>query len=284
MAWMTETLHDGLRMQVEATSILFDSETEHQRLVVFENPTLGRVMMLDDIVQTTEVDEFIYHEMLAHVPVLAHGAARDVLIIGGGDGGMLEEVLKHPGVERATMVEIDRDVIDICREHLPSICGDAFDDPRTDLVINDGVAFVEADGDKYDVMIVDSTDPVGPGEALFGADFYAGCKSRLKPGGVLVTQNGVPFFQDIELTTTAHFLRGLFDDVSCYLASVPLYVGGVMAFGWASDNAALRTVPVETLQARFEDAGIDTRYYAPAVHHGAFAVPPYIAEMLGRSV
>ncbi len=280
MSWMVETLHDGLRMQLRADSVLYDSATEHQHLVVFENATLGRVLMLDEIVQTTEADEFIYHEMLAHAPILAHGTARQVLIIGGGDGGMLEEVLKHEAIEKVTMVEIDRTVIDISRRYLPSICGDAFDDPRTDLVIDDGAAFVNRAGDRYDVIIVDSTDPEGPGEILFSSDFYAGCKNRLNPGGILATQNGVPFFQASDLTSTAKSLRGLFTDVSCYLAAVPLYVGGVMAFGWASDNDTLRHVPVEVLEARFDSAGIATRYYAPAVHHGAFAVPPYIAEML----
>jgi len=237
-------------------------------------------MLLDDIVQTTEADEFIYHEMLAHVPVLAHGAARKVLIIGGGDGGMLEEVLKHPTVETVTMVDIDRTVIDISREFLPAICGDAFDDPRTDLVIDDGVEFVARDGAEFDVIIIDSTDPIGPGEALFGAGFYADCKRRLTEGGVLVTQNGVPFFQGPELASTMARLRPLFADVGCFLAAVPTYVGGVMAFGWASDNPALRQVPVEDLERRFTAAAIATRYYTPAVHKGAFAVPPYIAAMM----
>ena len=281
MTWMVETLHDGLRMQVRADLVIYDSATEHQRLVVVENKTLGRVMLLDDIVQTTEADEFIYHEMLAHVPVLAHGAARKVLIIGGGDGGMLEEVLKHRSIEKVTMVELDRTVIDISREYLPSICGDAFDDPRTDLVIDDGVKFVARDGDRYDVIIIDSTDPVGPGEVLFSADFYAACKGRLSDGGVLVTQNGVPFFQGSELASTMAALRPLFTDASCYLAAVPLYVGGVMAFGWASDDPALRQVPVEALERRFADADITTRYYTPAVHKGAFAVPPYVAAAMG---
>ncbi|MCP4328043.1 MAG: polyamine aminopropyltransferase [Alphaproteobacteria bacterium] len=282
MAWMVETLHDGVRMQVEAESVLYDSATEHQRLVIFDNPTLGRVMMLDDIVQTTEADEFVYHEMLAHVPLLGHGDARTVLIIGGGDGGTLEEVLKHKTVDRATLVEIDRAVVDISREYLPTICGGAFDDPRTDLVIDDGVAFVGRDGERYDVMIIDSTDPVGPGEALFSGQFYAACKNRLNPGGVLVTQNGVPFYQGDELTATARGLRPIFRDVSCYLAAVPMYVGGVMAFGWASDDSDLRSVSAATLETRFAAADIATRYYTPAVHSGAFAVPPYIAALMGN--
>jgi spermidine synthase len=279
MTWMTERLHDGVGVQVRADSVLYDSETEHQRLVVFENASLGRVMMLDDIVQTTEADEFIYHEMLAHVPVLAHGHARKVLIIGGGDGGLLEEVLKHRTIEKATMVEIDRSVIEVSREFLPKICGTAFDDPRTDLVIGDGIAFTAQAGERYDIMIIDSTDPVGPGKGLFSPEFYANCRKKLEPGGVLVTQNGVPFFQGGELSSTMRDLRPLFEDVSCYVAAVPLYVGGVMAFGWASDDATLRQVPGHELTARFEQAGISTRYYTPEVHLGAFALPPYVAAL-----
>ncbi len=267
-------------MRLEVDSILFESATEHQHLVVFENPSFGRVMMLDDIVQTTERDEFIYHEMLAHVPILAHGRVRRVLIIGGGDGGMLEEVLKHRTVETVTMVEIDSTVIDIARQHLPSICREAFDDPRTDLVIADGVKFVAEAGDPYDVIIVDSTDPVGPGQVLFTSEFYAGCKSRLTPGGILVTQNGVPFLQIGELRSTMSRLRPLFSDVACYLASVPTYMGGPMAFGWATDDNNLRRIPLETLADRFTGAGIETRYYTPAVHKGAFALPGYVAEGL----
>ena len=278
--WYEEALHQGLRLKLEATEVLYDSQTEHQRVVIFENPVLGRVMTLDDIVQTTESDEFIYHEMMAHVPILAHGAARQVLIVGGGDGGMLEEVLKHRGIERATMVEIDRSVVDLAKQHLRPICGTAFEDPRTELVIADGVDFVARARDRYDVIIIDSTDPVGPGEVLFREDFYTDCRRCLAPGGILVTQNGVPFLQGAELTGTLACFRRHFADAGCYLATVPTYFGGPMAFGWASDDPAPRRVALDTLQARFAAAAIETGYYTPEVHLGAFALPPYIAKLI----
>ncbi len=278
--WYEETLHQGLGFKIEATEILYDSETEHQRVVIFENPVLGRVMTLDDIVQTTERDEFIYHEMLAHVPILAHGAARQVLIVGGGDGGMLEEVLKHRDIERATMVEIDAGVVDLAKQHLRPICGDAFDDPRMELVIADGVDFVARAKARYDVIIIDSTDPVGPGEVLFREGFYQDCRRCLAPGGILVTQNGVPFLQGPELTGTLACFRRHFADATCYLATVPSYFGGPMAFGWASDDPAPRRVALDTLQARFAAAAIETGYYTPEVHLGAFALPPYIAKLI----
>jgi spermidine synthase len=249
-------------------------------MVLFENTTFGRALALDGVLQTTEKDEFIYHEMLAHLPILAHGAVRRVLIIGGGDGGMLEEVLKHRGVERVTMVDIDDTVIELSKLHLRSICGEAFEDPRLDLVIADGVDFVKTCAERYDVIIVDSTDPLGPGEVLFTEAFYQSCKRCLTPGGVLVTQNGVPFLQGAELSGTIACLRPLFADATCYLATVPTYVGGPMAFGWASDDPALRRNPVEVLRERFEAAGIDSRYYSPEIHLAAFTLPPYVAELM----
>ena len=278
--WVEETLHEGFRSGLKADRIVFDSQTDHQHLVIFENATFGRVMALDGVIQTTEQDEFIYHEMLAHTPILAHGAVETVLIIGGGDGGMLEEVLKHPGIGKVTMVDIDSTVIDLAKVHLRSICGQAFEDPRTDLVIADGTRFVAETENRYDVIIVDSTDPIGPGTALFAEPFYVNCKRCLRPGGVLVTQNGVPFFQGSELTETCRALRPLFADVSCYLAAVPTYTGGPMAFGWASDDPALRAVPAEVLDARLSEVGLDLRYYTADVHKAAFALPPYIAEKM----
>jgi len=187
--WIEESLHEDLHIKLKAARVIFESRTEHQHLVLFENQTFGRALALDNVLQTTEKDEFIYHEMLAHVPILAHGRARSVLIIGGGDGGMLEEVLKHQDIERATMVDIDDTVIELSKLHLRSICGEAFEDPRSELVIADGAEFVRTCSERYDVIIIDSTDPIGPGQVLFTQAFYESCKGRLSPGGILVTQN-----------------------------------------------------------------------------------------------
>lgn len=278
--WVVETLHADFQQGLKADKVLFDSETDHQRLVLFENATFGRVLTLDNVVQTTEKDEFIYHEMLAHLPLLAHGAAKKVLIVGGGDGGMLEEVLKHPGIEKVTQVEIDAGVVDFSKQYLSSICKDAYDDPRLDLVIADGVDFVANCAERYDIAIVDSTDPVGPGEVLFTDTFYGKARNCLAPGGILVTQNGVPFLQGEELTNTLRAFKALFADAACYLATVPTYAGGPMAFGWGSDDPAKRQVSLETLEQRYQASGIATRYYNPAVHLGAFALPNYVADLI----
>lgn len=276
----TETLYQGLQTDYSCDEVYFDSATDHQRLVIFKNPIFGRMMMLDGVTQTTEADEFIYHEMLAHVPILAHGDAKKILIIGGGDGGMLREVLRHTSVEQCTMVEIDPSVVELSKQHLPNHSAGAFDDPRTHLVFDDGAAFVKNPPHTYDVMIVDSTDPIGPGEVLFQDTFYANARRCLNPGGILVTQNGVPFMQPDELKNTVTHLKHLFSDASCYLATIPTYVGGPMAMGWATDNAELRNIDSEILDERFKRAGIKTRYYSPAVHKAAFALPRYVSDIV----
>lgn len=275
-----EVLHQGHAQSFDVTRVLYHDETEHQDLVIFETSSFGRVMVLDNIVQVTTKDEFVYHEMMTHVPILAKGDVTDVLIIGGGDGGILREVLRHARVQRATMVEIDRTVVGLCQEHLPEISQGAFDDPRANLVIADGVKFVAETDQRFDVIIVDSTDPVGPGEVLFTESFYAGCQRCLKDGGVLVTQNGVPFFQGSQVINTNQRMSKIFKDNGFYTAVVPTYIGGFMTLGWGTDDAGLRDVTVETLHQRFAQADIKTRYYTPEIHKAAFALPQFIQDLL----
>jgi len=277
--WTLETLYPDHAQALREDRVLYDSETEHQRLRVFENARFGRVLTLDGVVQTTEADEFIYHEMLTHVPILAHGAARRVLIVGGGDGGMAREVLRHRMVERVTMVEIDGGVVEFCKEYLPSLSAGAFEDPRLNLVIADGADFMRGDSGHYDVIISDSTDPIGPGEVLFSDTFYGHVKARLAEGGIFVTQNGVPFEQGEELSGTMRAFKALFQDATCYLATIPTYAFGPMAFGWGTDGDA-REAALETLEKRFADAAIDTRYYTPEVHKAAFALPGYVRTLV----
>lgn len=277
-----ETLYDGYGQRFSVDRMLHEVRTEHQHLVIFENARMGRVMALDGVIQTTEADEFIYHEMLTHVPILAHGAAKRVLIIGGGDGGMLREVSKHASVEHITMVEIDGTVVDMCKEFLPNHSQGTFDDPRLNLVIDDGMRFVATTTEKFDVIISDSTDPIGPGEVLFSENFYQACHRCLNDGGVLVTQNGTPFMQLDTVRNTAGRMNGLFADWHFYQAAVPTYIGGSMTFAWGSTNPALRQVDVATLQQRFAASGVQTRYYNAAIHQGAFALPQYVLQAIGK--
>ena len=279
-SWYVETLHEGLRTSIQVRRVLFDSRTEHQRLVIAESVAFGTLVMLDGVTQLTMADEYVYHEMLSHVPILAHGSVRDVLVVGGGDGGMIEELFKHRTIERVTMAELDAGVIDLARAHLPALSNDAFDDPRLEIVIGDGKDYVASTDRRFDLVIVDSTDPIGPGEALFTPSFYADCRRVLRPGAVIVTQNGVPFFQPDELEATIRAFSGLFADATCYLAAVPTYVGGFMAFGWGSDDSSLRRVPLATVEERFAASGLATRYYTPEVHLASFALPRFILDIV----
>lgn len=279
-----ETLHAGFGQYFTIDKVLYREKTEHQDLIIFENAAFGRVMALDGVVQTTERDEFIYHEMLTHVPLLAHGNAKKVLIIGGGDGGMLREVSRHAGLEQITMVEIDAGVVEFCRQYLPNHSAGAYDDPRFRLVIDDGVNFVTQTSEKFDVIISDCTDPVGPGESLFTSEFYQGCKRCLNENGIFVAQNGVSFLQQDEAVTSHRKLGHYFSDVSFYQAAIPTYYGGIMTFAWASDNPALRQLDTATLQARFASAGLNCRYYNPAIHTGSFALPQYLLNALSAPI
>ncbi len=277
-----ETLYDPYGQQFRVDKVYFETKTEHQHLMIFQNAMFGRVMALDGVVQTTEKDEFIYHEMLTHVPLLAHGNAKRVLIVGGGDGGMLREVCKHKTVEHITQVEIDGAVIDMAKEYFPNHSQGAYDDPRANIIIADGIEFIRSTNEKFDVIISDSTDPIGPGEVLFTSNFYEGCKRCLTEGGILVTQNGVAFMQLDEVKTTAEKLAPLFADWHFYGASIPTYIGGIMAFAWATENTELRHLSKETIRERFVAANIETQYYNPSIHKAAFALPQYLLKALDK--
>jgi len=282
-SWVNETLYTDWGQRFRVVRELARVRSDFQDIMVFESASHGRVMLLDGVTQITEADEFVYQEMLAHVPLLAHGAAKRVLIIGAGDGGVLRRVLQHRGIERAVMVEIDGEVIRLAKEFLPGIGGNAWNDPRAEVLVADGIDYVRRAPDAgFDVMIVDSTDPIGVGEALFTDEFYANAARVLGPRGLVVNQCGVPFMQAEELHETARRRAKAFADNWAYVAAVPTYVGGFMTLGWAAKDASLRTVAVEEIRRRAGAAGIlgTTRYWTPEIHVGAFNLPPYIAEQL----
>jgi spermidine synthase len=275
-----ENLYSDYSQCFKKDEVLFQSETEHQELIIFRNDSFGRVMALDGVIQTTERDEFIYHEMMVHVPLFAHPAPKKVLIIGGGDGGILREVLKHQNVESVTQVEIDQAVIDLCTRFLPRHSDGAYQNPRARIVIDDGANFVRTCQENFDVIISDSTDPYGPGEVLFTKDFYTAEKKCLNEGGIMVAQNGVAFMQLSEVVTSKKRLKPLYRDVHFYSASVPTYIGGIMCFAWATDDESLRQTDLSTLHQRYEASGVKTRYYNPEIHVASFALPQYVMEAL----
>ncbi len=281
--WVNETLYAEWGQRFLVTRELARVRSAFQDIMLFDSASHGRVMLLDGVVQITERDEFVYQEMLTHVPLLAHGAARRVLIIGAGDGGVLRRVLMHAGVEQAVMVEIDGEVIRLAREHLPNIGGDAWDDARAQVIVGDGIDYVRTAPDaSVDVIIVDSTDPIGVGEVLFTDAFYANAARVLADGGLVVNQCGVPFMQADELRDTSARRARFFPHVGAYVAAVPTYVGGFMTLGFAAKQAGLAALTVETITARARAAGVlgRTEYWTPQVQHAAFQLPPYIARQL----
>ena len=282
-SWVNETLYADWGQRFLVKRELARVQSDFQDIMVFESTSHGRVMLLDGVVQITEADEFVYQEMLTHVPLLAHGDAKRVLIIGAGDGGVLRRVLEHRDVEKAVMVEIDGEVIRLAKEFLPDIAGDAWNDPRAEVIVGDGIDYVrKAAPASFDVVIVDSTDPIGVGEVLFTDEFYRNAARLLSDHGLIVNQCGVPAMQAEELRDTSLRRRQFFADVWAYVAAVPTYVGGYMTLGWSAKDPATRHVTVEQVRQRAEKAGIlgKTRYWTPEIQVGAFHLPPYISEHL----
>jgi spermidine synthase len=240
--------------------------------------------MLDGVCQLTTSDEFVYHEMMVHVPLMAIDAPKQVLVVGGGDGGVLREVLKHPTVERAMLCEIDRTVIDTALKFYPEIPGNAFDDERTVVVIADGCKFVAETDERFDAIIVDSSEPIGPSAVLHTREFFADCRRALKKDGILVTQNGLPFLFPDHLASTTQTFASLFDNVAPYLCTQPCYFGGPFALNWASDQDEHLEIPEKWLAKRQDKRGITTKYWTPAVHNAAFALPAYVEAVAEKAI
>lgn len=274
-----ERLYEGIYAGYENVKTLYHEKNDLQEVILFENDRLGRVLMLDGITQVTLFDEFVYHEMMTHTPILSHDNPKNVLIIGGGDGGIAREALRHTALNKVTMIEIDKAVVDFSKLHLPEVSNGAFDNPKLDLRIEDGAKFVAETDERFDVIIVDSTDPQGPGEVLFTKEFYTNCHRALTKDGILVTQNGVPFMQAEELKQSVGYFREIFKNGSCYRATIPTYAFGEMAMGWASDKD-YSGLTLDILEKRFKDADLEMRYYTPEVHKAAFALPVYIQNII----
>ena len=262
----------------EINRTLFEGKSEYQDIAIYENDTLGRVLTLDGIIQITECDEFVYQEMMAHVPLFSHENPENVLIIGGGDGGILREVLCHKSVKKVIMAEIDQIVIDACVEHMPGVnnAGKVYEDPRTRLIVGDAFAYVRETELKFDAVIIDSTDPIGPGEKLFSHEFYKNVVKILNENALISTQGGVPLFQPGEVGTILSSLKNAGLNASCYIAAVPTYYGGYMTLGFGAFNKTWSLPDLETLEQRFKRACIRTKHYSPAMHLASFVLPPWI--------
>lgn len=275
----TEILYNAIQTRYENTNTLYAEKNDIQDLILFENPIMGRILMLDGITQVTEADEFIYHEMMTHIPVLYHENPTRVLIIGGGDGGIAREVLRHKNITSVTMIEIDSSVIEFSKKYFPKVSDGVFYEARLNLKIDDGALFVAQTAERFDVIIVDSTDPVGAGAVLFTQEFYKNCHRILNKNGILVTQNGVPFVQANELKQTMAFLKDIFKYSTAYKATIPSYAFGEMAMGFASDFD-YSVISEDIIKKRYELSMITTNYYTPELHKASFVLPAYILKCL----
>ena len=277
--WVAEKWKD-VETLYRINSVLYEDDSEFQHTRIVDSGRYGRMLLLDGIVQTTEKDEFIYHEMMVHVPMLSHPDPEKILIIGGGDGGILREVLRYKSVRMATMVEIDRGVIDLSKKYMPMINNGAFEDSRTNLVISDGAAFVKETAERYDVVIVDSCDPIGPATVLFSKAFYSDIRNLLTPDGIMVCQTGSIHMQPDEQKETYGLLSGIYGVTMPYVFAVPTYIGGFFSAMFCSEKINPGEIDIRKLEEKAAVNNINTRYYNPGMHIGAFHVPGFLKERL----
>ncbi|MCK4947447.1 MAG: polyamine aminopropyltransferase [Candidatus Aureabacteria bacterium] len=278
--WIYETLYPDLKQGFKVKKVLYKSRTEFQDMELVETSRFGRVLVLDGVVQTTEKDEFIYHEMLTHVPLLTHGNPKKILLIGAGDGGILRETLKHP-VDEVVMVEIDRAVVDFSKKYLRPICKNAFSDKRLKLVIDDGAKFVKKTDEKFDVVIIDSTDPVGPAKCLFTLGFFKGVSRILLTKGIMARQTGSPWLQSGEFRNSCRKSETAFKYYEPYMMATPTYYGGFFSLIIASDgiNLSRGKTDFNRIEKKYKKLKLNTKYYNPEVHYGAFCLPGYVNEI-----
>ncbi len=268
-------------LTVGVKKLLFSEETPYQTVEVYETDTWGNLMTIDGMVMLSETDEFVYHEMLSHVPVFTHPDPERVLIIGGGDGGTAREVMRHGSVKQVDMVEIDEAVVRASKKHLPGV-GD-WDNPKLNVLFEDGIEFVHDIGEPYDVMIVDGSDPVGPAQGLFEKEFIRACYEGLSEDGVLAAQTESPWVESYHKSMNQVFttLDSMYEISKMYLAYIPLYPAGMWSFSFASKGAdPLNQDIEERIEAGIDEFGDELKYYNLDIHRGCFALPNFVSEIL----
>lgn len=278
--WYTEKHSDNVGITLKTTKTLFSGKSDYQQLDIVETLEFGRMMLLDGLVMVTERDEFIYHDMIVHPALFTHPAAKKVLVIGGGDGGSIREIMKHPEVELAVLCEIDGLVIDKSIELLPSLaCDIDGSNPRVKLHVDDGLAYIREHQGEFDVILVDSTDPIGPAVGLFEEDFYHLVFSALKDDGIMIAQSESPFYHAEIQKKMYQNLRAVFPIVEMYQAFIPTYPSGFWSFAFASKHYhPLNDFDYERAAKR----KFHTRYYNEELHRGAFMLPTFARENIAE--
>lgn len=276
--WFTEHHSDNARFSMKVKEHIFSENSEFQKINILDTYEFGRVLVLDGFLMTTERDEFIYHDMITHVGMAVNPSIKKVLVIGGGDGGTVRELTRYSTIQEIHMVEIDEVVVDASKEYL-GFTADRLSDERVTLYIEDGIRFVKESKEIYDLIIVDSTDPLGPGEGLFTTEFYNDCSQILGDNGILINQNESPYYSDTreQMIRATSRLKEVFPIVEVFQSHIPTYPSGHWIFGFASKSLH----PIKDLKIEeWESFGLKTKYYNTALHQGAFALPTYVREML----
>ncbi len=273
--WFTEEFVPGMRFSLRIQRTLFSGKSRYQKIDVIETEMFGRVLLLDNYTMFSEKDEFVYHEMLVHPPLLAHPGARRVCVVGGGDGGAVRELLKHPGLESIVLCEIDDEVIRVCKEYFPDMAA-SLSDPRVTVNIEDAVGYIRQQRNEFDIILADTTDPTGPAVALFEEPFYASVKKALRPNGIFIGQIESLFLRGTVIPRVMKALRGRFKDCRLYGATIPTYPTGYWNFVWASDGVDPFTVDEE----RQRQVATTCRYYTPDHQRAAFVLPEFAKESI----
>ncbi|MGQ9556874.1 MAG: polyamine aminopropyltransferase [Desulfurispora sp.] len=271
--WASEMQTPNLRLSCRVAKMLHYEQTPYQELMVVDTYEFGRMLFLDNIIQTNVKDEFVYHEMMAHVGLNTLPHPRRVLVVGGGDGGVIREIIKHPSVEKATLVEIDAKVVEAAQKYLPEISC-ALTDPRVEVVIDDGIKHVQQSKNQYDMIIVDSTDPIGPAVGLFAGEFYRSVAEALTEDGLFVAQTESPFFNQDLIPRVYKEISSAFPLTRLYLACIPTYPGGL----WTFTMGSKKHDPLQVDVSRIPD--LNTKYYSPGIHRACFELPPFVANLI----
>ncbi|MEW6696771.1 MAG: polyamine aminopropyltransferase [Bacillota bacterium] len=274
--WYSERgIVPGLALSVEVSKVLHEEQTEFQHLAIVDTPLYGRMLWLDNIIMTNIKDEFVYHEMISHMALNTHPNPKKVLVIGGGDGGAIREIIKHPSVEKAVLVEIDRRVVETSKQYLPEIAG-ALDDPKVEVLYEDGIKYAKEHKNEFDVILVDSTDPIGPAVGLFEGDFYKNCYEALKEDGIFVAQTESPYYNEELIPKVQKDIRSLYPITKLYLAFIPTYPGGCWSFTMGSKKHDPEAVDFSTRP------NYPTRYYNHGIHKAAFVLPNFVRELINK--
>ena len=275
--WFTEKDEKGLQFSYKVKETLFEGKSSYQSVKVFDTETYGRMLVIDDFVMLTEADEFVYHEMIAHVPLCYHKNPKTVLVIGGGDGGTVREVLKHPSVEKVTLCEIDQLVVDASKKYFPQVAGE-LENKRAEVFIGDGIEYIRQHKSAFDIILVDSTDPIGPGEGLFTKDFYKSVSEALKPGGIVALQSESPWYEPEFLQRIQDNVKGAFSHVKPYVGPVPTYPRGLWSWTMASND---ETNFAGLDSEKFSNISKGLKFLTQSLLKNIFDIPPFFKDKLG---